>query len=239
MTNSNFQRWFFSFWVVFDCSLKGAWQKKAVWVGTLFFAASILILFPFAMGTQASAREDLRLGIFWATCEFVIALLSLRMFSAENEQGMLEWWLASPTPKSAILLGKALFIALELLSLQVCMLFFWMILYNFPPTGLRHLLEVLLPVMFLFAIGTAALGALLQAVVAKTQAREILFPILFYPMQVSLLLASTTLVLKHENVYKLAGGWQTQAWWSILIFFPILMISLCFVLSQTLLEDSQ
>jgi heme exporter protein B len=238
LNSGDIKTWWFAFYTMLECSFQNSWQRKAVWLGTLFFALSILILFPFALGTQASAREDLRLGIYWATAEFVIALLSLRMFAAETEQGMFDWWLASPTPKSAILLGKAAFMSLEQFSLQLVMLFFWMIFYNFPPSGLQHLLQIMLPVMFLFAVGTACLGTLLQGVVSKTQVKEILFPILFYPLQVSLLLAATTLVLRHEGVYKLAGGWQTGAWWSILIFFPLLMLSLCGILAKTLLEDT-
>jgi heme exporter protein B len=238
LQTQNTPKWWFSFWTVFECSFQNSWQRKTIWLGTLFFSISILVLFPFALGTQSSSREDLRIGIFWATSEFLIALLSLRMFAAENEQGIFDWWLSSPTSKSAILLGKSAFVCLEQFSLQCITLFVWMILYNFPPQNFQHLLQISIPIMICFSAGTACLGTLLQGVVAKTQVREILFPILFYPLQVSLLLAATTLVLRHEGVYKLAGGWHAGAWWSILIFFPLLMISLCGLFANILLEDT-
>ncbi len=233
----NKARWWQTFFVVLQVSHRSLMYRKAVWFGLLIFAACVLILFPFAFGTDLMSRTDMRFGAFWAVQEFVVALSITRIFTAEMESGALEFWLASRAPRSAILMGKICYTALQMISLQVPMTILWIVFYNVKPEVLQVVLRVLIPVNILFSLGTASLGALIHCVTARSMAREILVPVLFYPLQIALLLASVTLCVKSDTASQVVGAFGAGAWWSILLVTPVIFSGMGFLLDNALLQE--
>lgn len=231
------RRWWHCFLVTLQFSYRSVIVRKASWFGTLVFAGCLLVLYPFAFGTEIIQRVEIRYGAFWIINEFVVALTVLRLFSAEQEAGALELALASRSPRSAILCGKMAFGALQLLSLQVPMTILWFLFYNVPLPLLLPTVKMLLPVCVLFSLGTSSLGALINCVTARSLAREILVPILFYPLQIGLLLASVTICVKNDAAQQFLGAFSEGAWWSILMAFPVIFTSIGFLLGDELLQE--
>ena len=231
------RRFWHTFAVVAQFSYRSVALRKATWFGTLVFAACLLVLFPFAFGTEVIQKGEVRHGAFWAINEFVVALTVGRLFATEQEAGALEFLLASRASRASILLGKMAFTALQLLSLQIPLLLMWIVFYNVPLDSLPDQVRTYLPVCLLFDLGTASLGALITCITARSTAREILVPILFYPLQISALLAAVTLCLRSDPAYQLVGGFSEEAWWTILAGFPFIFSAMGFLLGDVLLQE--
>lgn len=231
-----FSCWFQNFILVNKISMRSIWVRKASWFGTLIFASCLLILFPFGLGTEALKRVDIQIGSLWIILEFISVLAVSRMFASEQESQALDFLLSTKAPRSSLLVGKITFTAFQILSLQIPVTFFWIILYNVPNQILIELLKIIIPVSLIFNVGTASLGALVSCLTARSLAKEILLPMLFFPMQSGILLAAVSLTMQVGN-NSLLGAFSPEAWWTILFTYPILFTALGFLLSDVLLQE--
>jgi heme exporter protein B len=141
----------------------------------LLFVVAVLVVFHFALPTNASARASL--GLLWVAILFT-ALLGLgRAFVAEREQGVLDGLVLAPSDRSAIWFGKALaalaFLALaEVIALPLFALFF---------SGMD---AATVAAVALADIGICAVGVFVAAMSIATRARELLLPVLFLPLAI-------------------------------------------------------
>jgi len=139
----------------------------------LLFVIAVLVVFHFALPTNASA--DASLGLLWVAIIFT-ALLGLgRAFVAEREQGLLDALVLAPVDRSTIWLAKgiatlAFLLVAELVALPAFALFF-------TPVSWATIAGVLLA-----DLGICAVGVLLSAMAAAGRARELLLPLLFLPL---------------------------------------------------------
>jgi heme exporter protein B len=231
------QIWQKNCWLVFEYSVRTLLLRKASWAGTLAFAACLAILFPFAFGTELIQKAEIRHGAFWAINEFVVALSVARLFSVESEGGMLEYFLSTQAHRSALLFGKIFYIVLYLLSVQVPLILMWVVFYNVPGSVVASLGTRIVPLLLLFNLGTGTIGALLACVTARSTARDILMPLLFYPLQMSVLLAAVSLAtLSDPNVVMLAGT-SEQSWWTVMLGVPVVFLALGVLLSDVLFQE--
>ncbi len=236
MIKTELGRWWHAFFVILQFSYRSVMLRKAGWLGTLIFAGCLLILFPFAFGTETIKRPEIRFGAYWVINEFVVALTVSRLFTSEQEGGALEFLLASRSPRSALLCGKIAFTTLQLLSLQVPITLLWIIFYNVQIETLGDTFRTLLPVCFLFNLGTASVGALISCATSRSLAKEILQPILFFPLQIALLVGSVTLCLRTE-ADSVLSTLDTSAWWAVIGGFPLIFIGLGFFMAQNLFQE--
>jgi len=229
-------RWLSCFLLTQKISFCSAWTRKSSWFGVLIFSCCLLILFPFGLGVEALKRTDVCLGSLWVIHEFIAVLIIGRMFAAEQEGDALDFMLAAGNPRSAILLGKIIFTAFQLISLQIPVTFFWIILYHIPMDLLQLMLAPLALVSAIFSLGTASLGALVVCLTARSLAKEILQPMLFFPLQTGSLLAAVSLSLQfaQNNVLNSAS---TSAWWTLLTVFPVFFTTLGCLLSNVLFSE--
>lgn len=221
---------------VLQTSVRSLWARKSTWFGVLVFGVCLLVLFPFSFGTDLVKAEAIRIGIFWMIQEFLVALVITRIFAHETEHGALELFLQPRFSKVALLAGKVLFTMLQLLTLQLPLFLVWWALYEVPPDQTRALVQLLLPALVLFDMGTAVLGVMLNALTARSLGREILVPILFFPLQIAMLLAAVQLTTL-DPILIPKGGFTTVAWWTILGGFPVLLAGVALLLQNALFEE--
>lgn len=229
--------WLKSCWLVFEFSVRSVFIRKSSWVGTLAFAACLSILFPFSFGTELIQKAEIRHGAFWAINEFVVALSVGRLFAWESESGILEMVLGSGISRSSLLFGKIFFIVLYLLSVQLPLLLVWIVFYNVPNAAIALLLPTILPLLLLFNLGTGTIGALLACVTARSSGRDLLMPLLFYPLQLSLLLAAVSLATFTDPGVVMLAGSQSSSWWTVLLGVPVLFLALGVLLSEALFQE--
>jgi heme exporter protein B len=139
----------------------------------LLFVVSTLVVFHFALSSDASATAET--GLLWVALLFTALLGLVRAFVAEREERVLDGLVLAPCDRSAIWLGKvigvvAFLVAAEVVALPAYALFF-------QPVGWE-----LVAAVALADLGLAAVGTLLAAMAAAGRARELLLPVLFLPL---------------------------------------------------------
>lgn len=151
------------------------------------FALVILVLFSFAFDLGREELYAISGGMLWLVYSFAGALIVNRSFARELPNDCLDVLIASPAPGWAIFLGKAiaaffLLIIVEIVSLPVFGLF-----YNIRWTG--HLPTLLLSIL-LATWGITVVGAAFSAVTVNVRLRELMLPVLLYPILIPLLIGA-------------------------------------------------
>jgi heme exporter protein B len=143
----------------------------------LLFVFSTLVVFHFA--SPEGAGDSAAYGLLWVAIVFTALLGLARAWVPEQEHGVLDALVLTPSDRSAIWLGKTLatlafLAAAQAVALPAFVLFF-------APLDLTALAGVLLA-----DLGICAVGSLLAAMAAAGRARELLLPLLFLPLSIPL-----------------------------------------------------
>jgi ABC-type transport system involved in cytochrome c biogenesis permease component len=113
----------------------------------------------------------------------------------------------------------------------------WIVFYNVPGNVLASLSTTLLPLLLLFNLGTGTIGALLACVTARSTARDILMPLLFYPLQMSILLAAVSLATMSDPGIVMLAGTSDESWWTVMLGVPVLFLAVGVLLSDVLFQE--
>ncbi len=165
--------------------LRIEWRSREGLLTTACFALACVLVFSFGLVRDGTPVPDAGPAVLWITVALAGTLAMARTFERERAAGTLMAVLASPAPRPAVYLGKwaalmALMAAVELVLLPMVALFFQMPLERNP-----------LVVVALLAAGTAgyaAIGTLFAAMLARTRTRDVLLPLLLYPMSVPVII---------------------------------------------------
>ncbi len=206
------------------------WRARAQVVALLGFAVVVLLLFSFAVGPDSSMLARHAGGYLWLAMLLASTLLLARSLQTETETGAMEALLLAPVPAPAIFYGKAL-ANTGLLLLVACVA----LPLDLAITG-AQLVESpwpLLAVLVLGSAGISAPGTFYAALTARVAGRQILLPLLLFPLIVPALLAAvkaTSLVLTGDPMGQLTS-------WLVLLFcFDLIYWSLCGVLFERVVE---
>jgi len=153
----------------------------------LFFSLLMLFVFQLAIGPDRERLASVLPGLLWIG--FILSgLLALgRTFLIEREHDCWEGLLLAPGDKSAIYLGKLAGNLVVMLIVEAFVLALFVLFFNIDIGGA---LPGLALVIALGTVGLAAVGTLFAAMTAHLRARELLFPVLFLPMEVPVLLGT-------------------------------------------------
>ncbi len=191
-------------WIVLwkDVLIEG--RSKETLNALVFFALLLLFLFEFALGGDRERLAAALPGLLWLG--FVLSgLLGLgRTFLIERENDCWDGLLLAPGDKSAIYLGKLAGNLLLMGVVEALVLALFTLFYN---VDLEGALPSLALVIGLGTLGFAAVGTLFAAMTAHVRARELLFPVLFLPVLVPLLLGAvraTEAVLRGDSLGSVA-----------------------------------
>jgi heme exporter protein B len=144
----------------------------------LLFVLATLVAFRFALPGDVSERASV--GLLWVAILFTALLGITRAFIPEREQRVLDGLVLAPVDRSAIWLGKvvatlAFLGAAELVALPAYGLFFEPVTWS------------TVAAVALADLGICGVGAILAAMAAAGRARELLFPVLFLPLSLPIL----------------------------------------------------
>jgi len=208
-------------------------KQKSMWLSLFLFALTLLILFPFALGSEMLKVYEVQMGSYWIIQEFVIALLVLNMFKIEEESNTIEIYASTRCSKLSFFYGKVIFTWLHILSLQIPIILLWIIIFNLEIHNFLKLWPTMALASTLFALTSSLLGGFLYCVTQKSHIREVIQPLLFFPLQSASLLAATSVCLISQNNQTML---EWSAWWSILIIYPVLFVGLLLVFGEMILE---
>jgi heme exporter protein B len=210
--------------------LRAEMRTKEALNASLAFALMILLLFSYTFDPSQEMMREVSGGLLWIVFAFAGTLTLNRSFARELPNDCLDALIAAPIPGSALFLGKcfasfALVLAVELVSLPVFGIF-----YNVKwTTQLPALLMVLL-------LGTWALtviGTIFSALTVNIKLREVMLPMLTYPILMPALMAAmrlTTLLVTGQPI-----GDEDMAWLKMLIGFDVIFTAVSLALVETVL----
>ncbi|MBI5281353.1 MAG: heme exporter protein CcmB [Candidatus Solibacter usitatus] len=210
--------------------LRSELRTKEALNASLSFALVILLLFSFAFDPTADTTREISGGLLWLVFAFAGALILNRSFARELENDCLDALIASPVPGPALFLGKALANYVLLLGIEVVCLPVFGVFYNVHVAGQPLWLAL---VLLLASWGVSVVGTLFSALTVNLRLRELMLPMLVYPMLIPCLMAAMQLTTPLLAGQPLQG--DLLAWMRMLIGFDIIFTSLALVLIDTVL----
>jgi heme exporter protein B len=196
------------------------------------FAIAILLLFSFAFDPDAELLRTLAGGLLWLVFAFAGALIFNRGFSRELPNDCLDALLASPLSAASLIVGKAISAAVVLFFIELLSLAVFGIFYNKQWWGRPFELA---GVFVLGSWGIAIVGAVFGALTVNLRLRELMVPVIIYPLLIPLLMAAieVTNVLLSDGALS-PGDWL---WIRVLLVFDIVFTALACVLSEAILVN--
>ena len=199
---------------------------------TLFFAVSCVLVFAFALVRDGSVVVDAAAGILWIAIAFSGTLALGRTFERERYAETLRALLLAPAPRAAIYVGKLLGIVL-LLGVAELMLVPLVSLLFSTPFFARPLLFVGL--LLTGTVGFASVGTLFAAMLVRSRTRDIMLPILLYPITVPVIIAGVrgTAALLAETPDEPAAF----MWIALLASFDVVFVTLALWTFEPLMTE--
>ena len=194
------------------------------------FSLLVILIFDFAFDLRADNQQALAPGVLWVAIAFAGMLGLSRSFIVEKDRGSMEGLLLTPVDRSAIYLGKMLGSVLFMAVVEVIILPIFVVLFNLSAGDL----PLLAGVTILGTVGLAGVGTLFSAMAVHTRAREVLLPILLFPVVVPAMLAAVKLTAAILDRLPLA---EVQHWFSLLIAFDVVFTTLSLILFDYVVEE--
>lgn len=219
-------------WLVLRKDIAIEAQSLEMLTTTVFFAVSCLLVFSFAFVKEGSPVQDAASGILWIAVAFSGTLALGRTFERERHGETLRALIMAPTPRAAIYVGKllgicALMVITELVLVPLVWLLFQAPLFTRP--------WLLLALLVLGTVGFASVGTLFAAMLARTRTRDIMLPIVLYPMTIPVLIAGvqgTSALLQAEPNEAMATMWI-----AIVAAFDAVFLTGCLWLFEPLMTE--
>lgn len=219
-------------WLVVQKDLAVEIRSREIVYTTLFFAVSCVLVFAFALVREGRAAEGVAAAILWIAIAFAGTLALGRTFERERHNETLRALLLAPVGPAAVYVGKllgvlALLAVTEVLLVPLIALFFQAPLLSRPVP--------MLSLLMLGTIGFAVVGTLFAAMLVRTRSRDVLLPVLLYPMTIPVIIAAvrgTTSLLQPVPdmplVVELIG---------FLAFFDVVFLTLALWTFEPLMKD--
>jgi len=197
-------------------------KSLEVLLTTLFFAVSCVLVFAFAFVKDGRAPEDAAAGILWIAIAFAGTLALGRTFERERYSETLRALLLAPAPRAALYVGKLLGM-LALLGVAEGLLV-PLVAFLFQASAWFSRPLLLLAVLVGGTVGFAAVGTLFAAMLVRARSRDVLLPILLYPITIPVIIGGvrgTAALLASP-----ADEVTATMWIGILFAFDVVFVTL-------------
>lgn len=196
-------------------------KSREILYTTLLFALSCVLVFSIGFVKQGEPLEDAAAGILWIAVEFAGTLALGRTFERERYAETLRALLLAPASRAAIYVGKMLGIVLLLAVVEVLLVPLVAILFRSPLGAQPVLLAALLATG---TVGFAAVGTLFAAMLVRARSRDVMLPILLYPITIPVMIAG---VRGTSALLQSPPDTATVAMWiAILAAFDVVFVTL-------------
>ncbi len=205
------------------------WRSRQLLTAMLVFSVLIILIFNFALELDARLRAEVSAGVLWATFAFAGTLGLNRSMAIEKEHSSLDGLLLAPVDRSAIYFGKTTANTVFILVVELFTLPIYAVLYN-----VNLFTPGFLIVIILGSWAYSAIGTLLAAMAAQARNRELLLPVLLFPVLIPVLVAavraSTGILDGLEMVYI----WPSL---NIIIAYGLIMPVLGYMFFDLIVKD--
>lgn len=208
--------------------LRLEWRSKDAINGMLFFSLLVVVLFSFAFDPTMGVSRHIAGGILWVALLFASVTALNQTWTRELRNQVLDAQRMAPSPASALFVAKVLANFLFVTLIQIVLAPLFIVFYNLHALGQGWWMLLVLP------LGTLALvvnGTFFAALSLRARTREMLLPLILFPITVPALLAmvqSTTGIL--------TGEFDPGLWIRLLAGYDIIFMALCLLLFETILN---
>ncbi len=204
-------------------------RTKDIIVSVLVFALLVIVIFNFAISPTPQTVTYVAPGILWVAFTFGGVLGLNRSFALEKDRGNIHGLLLAPVGRDTIYFGKMLGNFLFMLIVEIIVFPVFAVLYNF------SLLEPgLIPIAILATLGIAALGTVFSAMAVNTRSREVMLPVLFFPVVAPVIIAA---VEASGAVIRGDTGADVIQWVSLLAVFDAIFLVISPFAFNFIVED--
>lgn len=209
--------------------LQVEWRTKETISAMLVFALLVLVIFNFAFDLQGVDIRVFGPGVLWVAFSFSGIIGLGRSFAAERDRGSLDGMLLAPVDRGAIFLGKAFANLLFILVMELVTLPLFVILFNVPIDWFP-----LIGYILMGTIGFAGVGTLLSSIAASTRMRDVMLPVLLFPVLVPLLVASVKIT--QASLQGLPFS-DFQGWFNLLIAYDVIFLVVAYLVFEFVVEE--
>jgi heme exporter protein CcmB len=220
-------------WLILRKDLTVEVRSGEIAYTTLFFAVSCILIFAFALVREGRAPEDGAAGLLWIAIAFAGTLALGRTFERERQSETLRALLMAPTARPAVYVGKLLGIVALLAAVEAILVPLVALLFQ-----ARALLEHpfwLIGILAAGTIGFASVGTLFAAMLIRARSRDVLLPVLLYPVIVPVMIAGvrgTAALLQPE-----VDAAIVRFWFALIVTFDVVFVTLALWTFEPVMTD--
>jgi heme exporter protein CcmB len=220
-------------WLILRKDLTVEVRSGEIAYTTLFFAVSCVLIFAFALVREGRAPEDGAAGLLWIAIAFAGTLALGRTFERERQSETLRALLMAPTARPAVYLGKLLGIVALLAGVEAILV--PLVAFLFEAQVLLEHPVWLAAILVAGTIGFSSVGTLFAAMLIRARSRDVLLPVLLYPVIVPVMIAAvrgTAVLLQPEVDSQVAWFWL-----ALLTTFDVVFVTLALWTFEPVMTD--
>lgn len=196
-----------------------------------FFGTLLLFVFHFSFDLPPDRVAEMTPALLWLAFLFTGTLGLAQLFNAERENHCLDALLLSPLDRGALFLAKTGFNLILMLLVEVVVIPLFWILFNL---SLWNLLPQIFLVTLLGTAGFCSLGTIMAAITLRARARELLLPLILFPLMIPVILATIRCM---ENVLRVGEFGEALAWLRLLLGFDVIFFTVGVLIFDHVIES--
>jgi heme exporter protein CcmB len=219
-------------WLVVQKDLRVESRSFEVVSTTLFFAVTVVLIFAFGLVREGRPADDVAAAILWIALAFSGTLALGRTFERERQADTLRALLMAPADRPALYAGKLAGMLVLLLLVESVLVPLIGLLFQAPILRYPWYLAGLL---LAGTVGFSAVGTLFAAMLVRARSRDVLLPILLYPITVPVMIAGvrgTAALFQATPDEPLA-----RFWLALLVFFDVVFVTLALWTFEPVMTD--
>lgn len=216
-------------------ALQVEWNNSERWMSPLLFSTTMILLFAFAFGkVDVSFLPQLYIAATYLTASFSLQIAFSRVLEPDTQDRVFDQLRTYPVSPSAWFLSKyTIVILLGILILLPTFFLSNLFLNNEGPVSLLNSSVLVIAVLMLLSLG--AIGVLLSTMMLRSNAKQILYPLLYFPLTVPVLLSA----VESSRMILVEGkdlSYLMSSWLGLLVIFGIMYFTLCLLLFGELVK---
>ena len=219
-------------WVVTKKDILIETRTREILFTTLFFALACVLVFAFGFVKQGRAVDDVAAGILWISIAFSGTLALGRAFERERQGETLRALLIAPIDRPALYVGKLLGILILLAAVEAIIVPLVALMFQ---AALFEHGWLMMALLVTGTTGFAAVGTLFGAMLVRTRSRDVMLPVLLYPITIPVIIAGvrgTAALLQQPADLPVA-----RMWLSMLVAFDVVFITLALWTFEPVMTD--
>jgi heme exporter protein B len=204
-------------------------RSREIFSAMFVFALLVVLIFNFALELEAGTRASVAAGVLWVTFTFAGTLGLNRSMATEKDRGCLDGLLLAPVDRSAIFFGKMVSNLVFMLIVEAVVIPIFSLLYN-----INLINTGLIMVTLLGSVGYITVGTLLAAMAVQARTRDILLPILLFPVVIPVVIAAVKASTGYIQNIPME---EITPWINLMLVYDVVFLSAAWMVFDKVVEE--